>query len=144
MPYYIKVTPEVKRQILPDYVNKPKSADGNYLLFQSDLIGVEGNTLQDRVDRVGGALLTPAERKAEGLGTANPPAECYTPKAYGGKDKTDTTETSTNVQQSSKETTETVVPEVVTPVVTAESSTTEQAEDEASSETKEESEVKDE
>lgn len=84
MPYYVKVTPEVKRQILPDYVVKPKSADGNYLLFQTDLIGIEGNTLQERVDHVGGALLTPDERRAEGLGTAEPPAKCYTPIEYGG------------------------------------------------------------
>lgn len=87
MPYYVKVTPKVREKILPDYVNKPKSKDGNYLLFQADLIGVEGNTLQERVDHVGGALLTPDECKAERLGTVETPAECYTPAEYGGESK---------------------------------------------------------
>lgn len=84
MPYYVKVTPEVKSQILPDNVKKPMAKDGNYLLFQNDLIGIKGNTLQERVSNVGGALLTPAERKAEGDGTVEFPAHCYTPKEYGG------------------------------------------------------------
>lgn len=86
MPYYVKVTPKVKEQILPSYVKKPKAKDGNYLLFQNDLIGIEGNTLSERCSRVGGALLTPAERKAEGDGTVENPAYCYTPKEYGGED----------------------------------------------------------
>lgn len=88
MPYYVKVTPKVKEQILPEYVKKPLSKDGNYLLFQNDLIGIEGNTLMDRVNRVGGALLTPEERKAESDGTTDSPAYCYTPKEYGGTDET--------------------------------------------------------
>lgn len=85
MPYYVKVTPEVKSQILPDNVKKPKAKDGNYILFQNDLIGIKGNTLQERVNNVGGALLTPAERKAEGDGTVEYPAHCYTPEEYGGE-----------------------------------------------------------
>ena len=84
MPYYVKVTPQVRNKILPDYTKKPKSKDGNYLLFQSDLIGIKGNTLSERVANVGGALLTPAECKAERDGTVDSPAHCFTPAEYGG------------------------------------------------------------
>lgn len=87
MPYYVKVTPKVRAQILPDYTVKTRSKDGNYLLFQSDLIGIKGNTLQERADNVGGALLTPDECKAERLGTVETPAKCYTPAEYGGADE---------------------------------------------------------
>lgn len=87
MPYYVKVTPEVRNKILPDYTKKPKAKDGNYLLFQSDLIGIKGNTLSERVANVGGALLTPAECKAERDGTVDSPAHCFTPAEYGGEDE---------------------------------------------------------
>lgn len=85
MPYYVKVTPQVRNKILPDYTKKPKAKDGNYLLFQSDLIGIKGNTLSERAANVGGALLTPAECKAERDGTADSPAYCFTPAEYGGE-----------------------------------------------------------
>ena len=87
MPYYVKVTPQVRNKILPDYTKKPKSKDGNYLLFQSDLIGIKGNTLSERVENVGGALLTPAECKAERDGTVNSPAYCYTPAEYSDEEQ---------------------------------------------------------
>lgn len=89
MPYYVKVTPQVRNKILPDCTKKPKSKDGNYLLFQGDLIGIKGNTLSERVSNVGGALLTPAECKAEREGTVDSPAHCYTPAEYGGETQGD-------------------------------------------------------
>ena len=136
MPYYVKVTPEVKKQILPEYVVKPKAADGNYLLFQSDLIGVEGNTLKDRADRVGGALLTPDERKAEGNGTADPPAKCYTPEEYGGTVSTKAAAyNSANDVPSQGSDMSNVTADVVIPSVIEEGA------DEDKAETKEESEV---
>lgn len=85
MPYYVKVTPQVRNKILPDCTKKPKSKDGNYLLFQGELIGIKGNTLSERVSNVGGALLTPDECKAERDGTVDSPAYCYTPAEYGGE-----------------------------------------------------------
>lgn len=45
MAYYVKVKPEVKERILPSFVTGTKSADGNIILFQSDLNGVTGLTL---------------------------------------------------------------------------------------------------
>lgn len=149
MPYYVKVTPEVKSQILPDYVVKPKAKDGNYLLFQTDLIGVPGNTLQERVDHVGGALLTPDERRAEGLGTANPPAKCYTPSEYGG---TDTHEESSDADNTKGSSQPSATVDVVIPPVIGESSEenvnnntdesdADKAEDESKSSTRKESEV---
>ena len=138
MPYYVKVTPEVKRQILPDYVSKPQSKDGNFLLFQTDLIGVEGNTLQERVDKVGGALLTPDERRAEGLGTANPPAKCYTPVEYGGSG--DVSEATTPATVEGAENSEQTVTEVNVPKVIVETD----GNPASSTDNEEESEVKDE
>lgn len=85
MPYYVKVTPQVRNKILPAYTVKPQAKDGNYLLFQKDLIGLKGNTLSERVKNVGGALLTPAQCKAEREGTVESPAYCYTPEEYGGE-----------------------------------------------------------
>lgn len=84
MPYYVKVTKKVREAILPAYLVVQKTFDGNYLLFQSALEKVEGNTLSERCERIGGALLTPLEAKAEIKGTSCLP--CHTPKEYGGED----------------------------------------------------------
>lgn len=84
MPYYVKVTKKVREAILPAYLVLRRTFDGNYLIYQSALERVEGNTLRERCDNVGGALLTPLEAKEEIAGTSCRP--CYTPKAYGGDD----------------------------------------------------------
>lgn len=84
MPYYVKVTKKVREAILPAYLVVQKTFDGNYLLFQSALEKVEGNTLSERCERIGGALLTPLEAKAEIKGASCLP--CHTPKEYGGED----------------------------------------------------------
>lgn len=80
MPYYVKVKPEVRARILPSHITGTKAKDGNIILFQSDLIGVEGATLSDRVANIGGALLTSREAKQEIDGTKTP-AYCYDPEA---------------------------------------------------------------
>lgn len=79
MAYYVKVKPEVRNRILPSYIQGTKSADGNVILFQSDLANVEGMTLSERAANVGGALLTPEEAKREIDGTTTSPAVCYDP-----------------------------------------------------------------
>ena len=89
MPYYVKVTKKVREAILPAYLVVQKTFDGNYLLFQSALEKVEGNTLSERCERIGGALLTPLEAKAEIKGASCLP--CHTPKEYGGEDTEENT-----------------------------------------------------
>lgn len=88
MPYYVKVTKKVKEAIVPSYVGVTKTADGNYLLYQSALSEIEGNTLSERAERVGGALLNVAQARMEINGTTSP-AACHTPKEYGGEDETE-------------------------------------------------------
>lgn len=88
MPYYVKVTKKVREALLPAYLVVQRTFDGNYLLFQSALSKVEGNTLSERCAAVGGSLITPLEVASEVNGTSC--ASCYTPKEYGGDE--DTTE----------------------------------------------------
>lgn len=90
MPYYIKVTKKVREALLPAYLVVQRTFDGNYLLFQSALSKVEGNTLSERCAAVGGSLITPLEVAGEVNGTSC--ASCYTPKEYGGDEDEDTTE----------------------------------------------------
>lgn len=84
MPYYVKITKKVRDAILPAYLVLRRTFDGNFLIYQSALERVEGNTLRERCDKVGGALLTPLEAKEEIAGTIC--KTCYTPAAYGGDD----------------------------------------------------------
>lgn len=90
MPYYVKVTKKVREALLPAYLVVQRTFDGNYLLFQSALSKVEGNTLSERCAAVGGSLITPLEVVGEVNGTSC--ASCYTPKEYGGDEDEDTTE----------------------------------------------------
>lgn len=90
MPYYVKVTKKVRETLLPAYLVVQRTFDGNYLLFQSALSKVEGNTLSERCAAVGGSLITPLEVAGEVNGTSC--ASCYTPKEYGGDEDEDTTE----------------------------------------------------
>lgn len=84
MPYYVKITKKVREAILPAYIVVRRTFDGNYLVYQSALERVEGNTLSERCENVGGALLTPLEAKQEIAGTSC--KSCHTPEAYGGND----------------------------------------------------------
>ena len=90
MPYYVKVTKKVREALLPTYLVVQRTFDGNYLLFQSALSKVEGNTLSERCAAVGGSLITPLEVAGEVNGTSC--ASCYTPKEYGGGEDEDTAE----------------------------------------------------
>lgn len=84
MGVYIKVTPMVASKL--GYVEfRNKTADGNYLLWQSDIMSVNGGSLNERIERVGGAKLSPVEAKAETDGRVETPAYCYTPVEYGGE-----------------------------------------------------------
>lgn len=88
MPYYVKVTKKVREALLPAYLVVQRTFDGNYLLFQSALSRVEGNTLSERCAAVGGSLITPLEVAGEINGTSC--ASCYTPKEYGGDEEKNT------------------------------------------------------
>lgn len=90
MPYYVKVTKKVREALLPAYLVVQRTFDGNYLLFQSVLSRVEGNTLSERCAAVGGSLITPLDVAGEVNGTSC--ASCYTPKEYGGDEDENTTE----------------------------------------------------
>nr|DAT52381.1 MAG TPA: hypothetical protein [Caudoviricetes sp.] len=88
MPYYVKVTKKVREALLPAYLVVQRTFDDNYLLFQSALSKVEGNTLSERCAAVGGSLITPQEVAGEINGTSSAP--CHTPKEYGGDDEKET------------------------------------------------------
>lgn len=90
MAYYVKVKPEVRDRILPSYIKGKKTFDGNIILFQSDLNGVAGLTLSERVAKIGGALLTPEEAKREIDGTTNSPVKCYDLAEEDGADSSST------------------------------------------------------
>lgn len=90
MPYYVKVTKKVREALLPAYLVVQRTFDGNYLLFQSALSKVEGNTLSERCAAVGGSLITPLDVAGEVNGTSC--ASCYTPKEYGGDEDENTTD----------------------------------------------------
>lgn len=90
MPYYVKVTKKVREALLPAYLVVRRTFDGNYLLFQSALSKVEGNTLSERCAAMGGSLITPLDVAGEVNGTSC--ASCYTPKEYGGDEDENTTE----------------------------------------------------
>lgn len=100
MPYYVKVTKKVREALLPAYLVVQRTFDDNYLLFQSALSKVEGNTLSERCAAVGGSLITPQEVAGEINGTSNAP--CYTPKEYGGDDESETSKEESEVADDEK------------------------------------------
>lgn len=83
MPYYVKVTKQVRDAILPANIPVTRTFDGNYLVWQAAMSKVEGATLSDRAKKVGGALLNMVESKQEIEGTLC--KECHTPEEYAGK-----------------------------------------------------------
>lgn len=80
MAYYIKCSKRVS-DVLGMTAERNSTADGNMLLWQADLNSIEGNTLLERVNKVGGALLTPEQAKAETDGMEYP-IEVTTPEEY--------------------------------------------------------------
>lgn len=87
MKYYVKVTETVAKAIISSGVPLTKTKDGNVLLYQSELNGVEGDNLSERARNIGGSLVPDINAVAEIDGTIDNPASCHTPKAYGGEDE---------------------------------------------------------
>lgn len=137
MAYYVKVKQGVKERFLPSFVTGTKSADGNIILFQSDLNGVAGLTLSDRVNTVGGALLTPDQARMEIDGTIENPAKVYDPKELEKEEEVEeTTEAPAEEETTEEAATETEEATEETPAEESETEATEEVE-----ETNEESEV---
>lgn len=88
MKYYVKVTKQVAEKIIRSGVPLTMTSDGNCLLYQSELNGVDGVNLNERAANVGGSLVAESDALAEINGTTDTPAYCYTPVAYGGEGDT--------------------------------------------------------
>jgi hypothetical protein len=88
MKYYVKVTKQVAEKIIRSGVPLTMTSDGNCLLYQSELNGVDGVNLNERAANAGGSLIAESDALAEINGTTDAPASCYTPVAYGGEDDT--------------------------------------------------------
>lgn len=85
MKYYVKVTNQVAEKIIRSGVPLTMTSDGNCLLYQSELNGVDGVNLNERAANVGGSLIVESDALAEINGTTDAPASCYTPVAYGSE-----------------------------------------------------------
>ncbi len=100
MGYYVKVTKAVAKKVLEGNSPLAMTKDGNCLLWQSELNGVDGATLQDRAEALGGALLPESEAMAEIKGTCKEPLYCYTPSDYdngeSAQQKASTNDTGSN------------------------------------------------
>lgn len=83
MKYYVKVTKQVAETIIKSGVPLTMTSDGNCLLYQSELNGVDGVNLNERAANVGGSLIVESDALAEIKGTTDTPAYCYTPVEYG-------------------------------------------------------------
>ena len=84
MKYYVKVTKQVAETVIRSGVPLTMTSDGNCLLYQSELNGVDGVNLNERAANVGGSLVVESDALAEINGTTDTPAYCYTPVEYGG------------------------------------------------------------
>lgn len=84
MKYYVKVTKQVAEAIIRSGVPLTMTSDGNCLLYQSELNGVDGVNLNERAANVGGSLVAESDALAEIKGTTDTPAYCYTPVEFGG------------------------------------------------------------
>lgn len=88
MKYYVKVTKQVAEKIIRSGVPLTMTSDGNCLLYQSELNGVDGVNLNERVANAGGSLVAESDALAEIKGTTDTPASCYTPVEFGGEGNT--------------------------------------------------------
>ena len=71
MANYIKVSCATAEKLgLSDIRNK--TADGNYILWQADILHLPGDTLQERANTIGGVVITPNVAIEEIKGTGNP------------------------------------------------------------------------
>nr|DAW39437.1 MAG TPA: hypothetical protein [Bacteriophage sp.] len=85
MKYYVKVTKQVAEKIIRSGVPLTMTSDGNCLLYQSELNGVDGVNLNERAANVGGSLVAESDALAEIKGTTDTSASCYTPVEFGGE-----------------------------------------------------------
>lgn len=88
MAFYIKVTRQVADKMNLTAIRN-KTADGNVLLWQADIIAVPGDTVFDRAAAVGGVALQPLQARAEIDGTSTP-VEVTTPAEYEDEQDIDT------------------------------------------------------
>lgn len=88
MKYYVKVTKQVAEKIIRSGVPLTMTSDGNCLLYQSELNGVDGVNLNERAANVGGSLIAESDALAEINGTTDTSAYCYTPVEFGGEGDT--------------------------------------------------------
>lgn len=88
MKYYVKVTKQVAEKIIRSGVPLTMTSDGNCLLYQSELNGVDGVNLNERAANAGGSLVAESDALAEINGTTDTPASCYTPVEFGGEGDT--------------------------------------------------------
>lgn len=88
MKYYVKVTKQVAEKIIRSGVPLTMTNDGNCLLYQSELNGVDGVNLNERAANAGGSLVVESDALAEIKGTTDTPASCYTPVKFGGEGDT--------------------------------------------------------
>ena len=88
MKYYVKVTKQVAEKIVRSGVPLTMTSDGNCLLYQSELNGVDGVNLNERAANAGGSLIAESDAIAEIKGTTDAPASCYTPVEFGGESDT--------------------------------------------------------
>lgn len=84
MVYYIKVTLEVAKKFCSLSLRNA-TKDGNILLWMADLNSVPGDTIAQRAEYVGGALLTANEANDEYWGYTDEYSECHTPDYLGGE-----------------------------------------------------------
>ena len=84
MKYYVKVTKQVAETVIRSGVPLTMTSDGNCLLYQSELNGVDGVNLNERAANVGGSLVVESDALAEIKGTTDTPVSCYTPVEFGG------------------------------------------------------------
>lgn len=68
---YIKVSPFVAEQLNLAHIRQ-QATDGNYILWQQDLAGVEGETLEERCQYIGGVIIDRNKGKEELKGTDDP------------------------------------------------------------------------
>lgn len=88
MAFYVKVTKEVADALGLTSIRN-KTADGAVLLWQADLNSIEGDTIFDRAQKVGGVAISPQQARCETDGV-EVPVEVFTPDEYKTPEDTPT------------------------------------------------------
>lgn len=100
MGYYVKVTKEVAQKVIK--LPLTRTADGNALLWQSELKNVEGLNLREKAATLGGTLIPAGDANKEINGTVQTPAKCYTPTAFGGDGDTSEDDSEDKAEESTE------------------------------------------